>query len=358
MIEDFHAVEPYGLNNADKDNLIKKELLELTDYHYHNCELYQNILNGYGYSRENMKKVTDFPFLPVRLFKELDLKSIPDNKIFKVMTSSGTTGQAVSKIYLDQETALLQQKVYVRILSDYIGKNRVPILVIDSPEIVRNRIMFSARAAAIIGLNVVSRGQSFVLNEDMSLNIDKFEDFIKKYGSQKFLIFGFTFIVWQHLYKELKRLGKKYDLSEAFLMTGGGWKKLISEQVSRNEFKSKINEVLGITHFLDHYAMVEQTGCMYAECECGHLHASVYSDFIPRRFDDFSPCEIGEEGIIQTISVLPHSYPGHSLLTEDVGRILGVDDCPCGRKGKYVEIKGRIKQAEIRGCSDTYATKF
>ena len=141
-------------------------------------------------------------------------------------------------------------------------------------------------------------------------------------------------------------------------MTGGGWKKLISEQISRNDFKKRINEVLGIRHFLDHYGMVEQTGCIYAECECGHLHASIYSDVIPRRFDDFSPCRIGEEGVLQTVSVLPHSYPGHSLLTEDVGRVIGVDDCPCGRKGKYIEISGRLKQAEVRGCSDTYAAKF
>ena len=63
---------------------------------------------------------------------------------------------------------------------------------------------------------------------------------------------------------------------------------------------------------------------------------------------------IGEIGIIQTVSVLPKSYPGHSLLTEDEGILLGEDDCECGRLGKYFRIVGRIKNAEIRGCSDTY----
>jgi hypothetical protein len=56
--------------------------------------------------------------------------------------------------------------------------------------------------------------------------------------------------------------------------------------------------------------------------------------------------------------MLPESYPGHVLLTEDKGVILGEDDCPCGRKGKYFKIIGRLKNAEIRGCSDTYAAKF
>lgn len=58
------------------------------------------------------------------------------------------------------------------------------------------------------------------------------------------------------------------------------------------------------------------------------------------------------------VSTIPESYPSHSLLTEDEGSIIGVDDCLCGRKGKYFKINGRLKNAEIRGCSDTYATKF
>ena len=170
------------------------------------------------------------------------------------------------------------------------------------------------------------------------------------------------FIVWQHFYQSVKSFDDSpftgYDFSEAFLMTGGGWKKLVSESISQDEFKRRMNETFGIKHFLDHYAMVEQTGCIYAECECGHLHASNYSDVFIRDANDFSVKGIGEKGIIQTVSILPHSYPGHSLLTEDEGMILGEDDCPCGRKGKYIQILGRMKSAELRGCSDTYADKM
>ena len=104
--------------------------------------------------------------------------------------------------------------------------------------------------------------------------------------------------------------------------------------------------------------MVEQTGCIYMACEYGHLHASIFSDVITRRHTDLSPCDFGEPGIIQVVSMLPKSYPGHLLLTEDEGVILGEDDCPCGRLGKYFKVNGRLKNAEIRGCSDTYASKF
>lgn len=358
MIEEFYELEPYELDKEAKRKLLTKELIELTEYHKEHCTEYANFLHAVGYKRENVKDVTDIPFYPVRMFKEYELLSIDRKDIFKTMTSSGTTRQAVSKIFVDKETAMIQQKVMVKILSDYWGKKRLPMLIIDAPDVIKNRTKFSARGAAILGLNVVAKEMKFILNEDMSLNVDELLEFLSKYKGQRIIIFGFTFMVWQHFYKELCALDKKIDLSEAFLMTGGGWKKLESEAITRQEFKSRFMELCGITHFLDHYGMVEQTGCIYAECECGHLHASNYSDMIIRNFKDFSPCKIGEKGIVQVVSVLTHSYPGHSLLTEDEGVILGEDDCPCGRKGKYIKILGRLKSAEIRGCSDTYADKF
>lgn len=65
----------------------------------------------------------------------------------------------------------------------------------------------------------------------------------------------------------------------------------------------------------------------------------------------------GREGLIECISILPSSYPGQALLTEDVGKILGIDDCECGRKGKYFTFVARAEKAEIRGCGDTFAER-
>jgi phenylacetate-coenzyme A ligase PaaK-like adenylate-forming protein len=358
MIEDFYNHEPFDMDKNEKDTMLTKELIELTRFHKAHSEAYSNFLDAIGYNEDDVKNASDIPFYPVRMFKNYDLLSIDRSDVFKVMTSSGTTGQKVSKIYIDKETAMIQQKVMIKILSDFFGKKRLPMLIIDTPAVLKDRKMFSARGAAILGLQVAAKEMVYVLNDDMSLNIEKLDIFFEKYPKQPFIIFGFTFMVWQHFYQELKKLGKKYDMSEGWLMTGGGWKKLESEAISRDSFKQCINRVSGIHHFLDHYGMVEQTGCIYAECECGHLHASNYSDVFIRDYKDFSVLPNGEKGIIQVVSVLPHSYPGHSLLTEDEGIVLGEDDCPCGRKGKYIQIIGRMKNAELRGCSDTYADKF
>ena len=354
-------IPPFSLRKDEKQTILTDRLKEMTQFHYDNCTEYRRILDSVGFSVNEVDNYEQLPFLPVRLFKELDLKSIPQEEVFKTMTSSGTSGQAVSKIYLDRATAGNQQKTLVKIVSDFTGASRLPMLIIDCPSVVKNRMMFSARGAGVLGFSIFGADRTYALDDDMRLDVDAVHKFIERHKGQKILLFGFTFMVWQHFYKELVRLngeGITFDLSQGVLIHGGGWKKLLSEAVSAEEFHKRLENVCGLNHIHDYYGMVEQTGCVYMQCECGHLHASIFSDVIVRRAKDFKPCGIGETGIIQVLSALPESYPGHSLLTEDEGILLGEDDCPCGRKGKYFKVLGRLKNAEIRGCSDTYATKF
>ncbi len=359
--EDFLDILPYSLKYDKKRELLTLRLMELTDLHAGKCPEYKKILDAIGYKRADVKSYLDLPFLPVRLFKELELRSVNEADVFKTMTSSGTTGQAVSKIFLDRTTAFNQQKAMVRIVSDFTGSSRMPMIIIDCPSVVKNRIMFSARGAGILGFSIFGSKKIYALDDDMKLDVEGVRSFLDQHKGEKIMLFGFTFMIWQHFYKELVRLreaGIELDLSNAILIHGGGWKKLISEAVSPEEFHGRLHDLCGLDSVHDYYGMVEQTGCIYMECECGHLHASIFSDVIARRAVDFKPCDIGEKGIIQVVSTIPESYPGHSLLTEDEGVIEGIDDCPCGRKGKYFRIMGRIKDAEIRGCSDTYAEKF
>lgn len=355
MIEDFHKMSPYSLEKGEKGKLLLRELDQLTELHREKCPEYACYLEAIGYKKHQARTLDEIPFIPIRIFKELEMRSIPDNRIFKTMMSSGTSGQRQSKIFLDKENAVLQQKVLLRILGDFVGTRRLPMLVIDARTAISDRKLFTTRGATIMGLDFMARKMVFALNDDMTLNIDSLNDFVSMYGNEKFLIFGFTFLVWRYLFDEMEKRNLKLDMSNGYLLTAGGWKRLQSEAVSGDDFKKRGEDICGIKHYVDHYGMAEQTGCVYAECEYGHLHASIYSDIIVRKYEDFSACENGEHGFIQVLSILPRSYPGHSILTEDEGVVLGEDDCPCGRKGKYVRVLGRMRNAELRGCSDTYA---
>lgn len=356
--ENILSIPPYSLKKEVKLAFLTKQLSELTRYHYENCAEYKKIMDALRFDVDQIKIYYDIPFLPVRMFKEYDLRSIPAEQVVKTMTSSGTSGQRVSKIYLDRETSANQTKALIKIISSYIGSKRLPMVIVDTSALLKNRAMFSARGAGILGFSMFARDKIYALDEKMGLDMLGLTEFLDKHKNETILMFGFTFMIWQHFYAQLKKTGYHPDLSNAIMIHGGGWKKLIEQAVSPQEFKDALNSVCGIDRVYDYYGMVEQTGTVYMECECGHLHTSIFSDVIIRRPDDFSVADIDERGLIEVVSVLPKSYPGHVLLTEDEGIILGEDDCPCGRNGKYFKVLGRVKNAEIRGCSDTYATKF
>lgn len=359
--DEMLTIPPFSLEKDQKSKLLTARLKALTVHHRANCPQYRRILDSIGYEEDAVSTYEELPFLPVSLFKELSLKSVSEDAVVKTMTSSGTSGQAVSKIYLDKMTSSNQQKTMVKIVNEFTGSDRMPMIILDCPSVVKNRAMFSARGAGILGFSIFGAKKIYALDDDMKLDVDGLREFLERYRGRKIFLFGFTFMVWQHFYKELLRLkeqGIVFDLSEGILVHGGGWKTLVSEAVSPEEFRKRLQSVCGLTRIHDYYGMVEQTGCIYMQCECGHLHASIFSDVIMRRPEDFRVCVTGERGIIQVVSAIPESYPGHSLITEDEGMVLGEDDCPCGRKGKYFQVFGRLKDAEIRGCSDTYAAKF
>ena len=79
--------------------------------------------------------------------------------------------------------------------------------------------------------------------------------------------------------------------------------------------------------------------------------AIIFSDILIRDHN-FNVLKKNEKGLIQLFSVLPTSYPGHNILTEDIGELIGEDDCKCGLKGKYFLVHGRSEKSEIWGCSD------
>ena len=343
----------YALNQAEKDAVLLPALNALVAHHRAQCPPYNAILSAQ--SSFEATKMAELPFLPVRLFKEHLLESIPENERFKVMTSSGTTGQAVSRITLDRRTSTYQTRAMVRIMQEFLGKFRLPMLIIDHPGVIRDRLNFSARGAGILGMSNFGRVHTYALrDETMELDLEKIAGFLGKWGDTPILLFGFTFMVWKFLVRALEDNGRRLNIPKGILIHSGGWKKLQDEAVDNVEFKRRLAAATDIQRVHNFYGMVEQVGSIFMECEHGRLHAPSFAEVIIRRPRDWSEAEVGEEGLIQVLSCLPHSYPGHSLLTEDLGALTGQDDCPCGRNGRTFRVNGRLPKSEARGCSDTF----
>lgn len=356
IVEQLFQRPQYGISAAEKSRLLLQELNDLTRFHVDSCVPYRNIISAlFEHTGLNAKSLDDVPAIPVRLFKSLELRSIPDSEILKTLTSSGTSSQAVSRIAIDSSTSLLQTQALASIMRTFLGNHRMPMVILDTADILSNRESLSARGAGIVGLSNFGRDHFYALRSDMQLDLDGLLRFVEKYQGQRLLLFGFTFMIWEHFYKALRKAGAVLDLSGSVLIHSGGWKKLQDLAVTNNDFKAALQERCGKIQIHNFYGMVEQVGSIFMECDAGFFHAPNFSDVIVRDLHSWKRMKDGQEGVLQSLSVLPRSYPGHSILTEDMGVVYGVDDCPCGRKGTRFAIQGRIPKAELRGCSDTYA---
>lgn len=356
VVDTLLSGAPFGLAAAEKRAALLLGLDALTRFHYHHCEPYRRVVDAAfgGLKATPYAALEELPFVPVSLFKRFELRSVPPAEVFRVLSSSGTTGQAVSRVVLDRETASHQAKALVRIMQHFLGKERLPMVILDHPGVLAKREAFSARGAGILGLMQFGRQPIYALRDDMSFDFEGVERYVGAHQGRPVLFFGFTFMVWRHAISALAAAGRPLPGSSGVLIHSGGWKKLEHERVDAATFNARAQEWLGVGRTLNFYGMVEQVGSVFFENGIGALHAPVFADVLVRDPFTLRPVAAGQQGLIQVLSVLPRSYPGHSLLTEDIGEWLGEDDPRAGMNGRYFRVAGRAAQSEVRGCSDTY----
>ena len=352
-LDNLQKLNPFEVDKKKKNKIYINQIRSLNLHHYNHCEKYKKIINNLKFNLKNENKLEDFPMLPVRIFKKFDLKSVSEDKIVKKLVSSGTSGQELSKIYLDKKNASDQVRVLGRIMSTILGNKRLPMLIIDQNPKNIDKSIFNARTAAIYGFSIFGTQHCYLLDEKQNINYISLNNFLKKHGANNFLIFGFTSLVYENLIQKLSKNLIENNFKNGILIHGGGWKKMEKLKINNTIFKKKLVKKINLNKIYNYYGLVEQTGSVFIESKkCGYFHTSIYSDIFIRD-KKFNIVKNKKKGLIQLISLLPTSYPGHNILTEDIGEIIGEDNCKCGLKGKYFLVHGRTKEAEIRGCSDT-----
>ena len=350
--KNFFDSDPFDFDKKFRVNNFQKSIQKLTLHHYKKCSLYKKILNSLNFRFSSNIKLEDIPMLPARVFKRYDLYSVPKNKIVKTLVSSGTTGSNVSKIFLDSENAGNQVKALNQLMQSILGKDRLPMIIIDKDPRFSDRKKFSAKTAAILGFSYFGKKHFYLLDKNEKIDYQGLDEFLKEFSDKNFFIFGFTSLIYENLLKKIDPKKINFNLSKGILLHGGGWKKLENLKISNLVFKKKLFKKLNIKKIFNYYGMVEQTGSIFLECEnCGGFKTSRYSEIIIRdkNFNSLAP---GKKGMIQIISSLPTSYPGHSILTEDNGKIIKNANCKSSFQGKCFTVDGRLEKAELRGCSD------
>jgi len=359
QIDRLLAAATFSLEPDEQQAMLLALLREELAYAAEQNPRFGNYLDAWPIDYRTAGSIADLPYLPAAAFKaDPPLMLAHPGSIIRTLASSATTGQTPSRVVLDADTSKRMVKGLTSIIKDFIGPKRRPYLIIDTPETLAAPAELGARGAAIQGLRPFSTEVVFCLKGGSGgkLEIDEraLLEFAERWGQEEVLVYGFTYVVWQHFVLPLRDKGIRLEMPHVRLLHSGGWKRLQDQAVTRTTFDSGVAGVFGCdeSRVVDFYGMVENVGVIYPDCEYGNKHAPAFAAVIVRDPLTLRPVEPGGHGLVQVCSALPTSFPGYLVLTNDIGEVIRYDGCPCGRRGICFRFVKRVPKVEVRGCGN------
>lgn len=356
----------YDISEKVKNGQFYDALLEELRLHYKNNPLCRRFCDNKGFDPiEFSGSIDEIPPVQVSVFKELGSKliSVPGEDIRLTIQSSATSG-VPSSVPVDAITAKRQTRAMIKVVGDYIGNERKPFLIMDVDPTAGFREILGARYAAVSGyLNFASEAAYFLkVDKDNTyyFDVDGITKYISGLNNWPAVVFGFTYILYSEVIRPLTEQKIHFSLPQGSKVIHiGGWKKLESEKISKEKFNSLAAGLFGVGEddIIDIYGFTEQMGLNYPDCPCGCKHTPLFSEVIVRDVISKKPLPPGQEGLLEFVTPIPHSYPGNAVLTDDIGVIVP-GECSYGRGGTRFKVAGRLKKAEIRGCGDILSSKL
>ena len=367
-IETLLAARPFGLPAAEKRELLLAALNQSYRHHFAACAAYRRFCERRGFRADSVfRDCTELPFLPVQAFKENAalLRSVDEAQITTRLQSSATSG-VPSSIEIDRITAKRQVRALAAVIAEVLGPRRRPFLVLDVDPRTAGGQGPGARGAALRGFLNLAREARYCMDADehgrLTLREADFaaalEDCAR--GNEPVVVFGFTFVLYVHAVLPLLRAGRSFRLpAGSHVVHIGGWKKLADERVSRSQFNAAMEQVFGVPAgaVVDFYGFTEQMGVTYPDGPDGCKYAPAFAEVVVRDPVTLQPLPDGQEGLLEFLTPVPHSYPGIAVLTDDVGVVTARDAAAGAWRGTQFRVIGRAKEAELRGCGDIMGDK-
>ncbi len=340
------ARPPYG--ERDHAAFIA-EMVNVTRHHLRGCASYSRIWREWS----GAQLAEDLPFIHVGLFKRLALRTEAAGvEHGRTLESSSTTGRS-SQVQLDRQSSAWQASSSRAILANALGTDRASsLLVIDTPRALQRRTV-TARTAAALSLRPLAEDLFFVGDETGSgVEWSKVDEALAR-SRADVLVYAPTWALWTAWATAPIADATRALLAQrrVFFVHSGGWKKLEALGVERARFdEALVRAASPGSRVIDFYGLVEHVGVVYPLCAQGFRHVPVWADVLVR--DPLTLASLTTlAGMLQLMHPFALGAPYHSVLTEDMGRIVP-GACGCGRIGKRFELLGRMPRAELRGCAN------
>lgn len=305
-----------------------KTAMKVFRFQFQRNEVYQKYCLLLKKSPENVKHLTEIPFLPIEFFKSKDILSSID-PIQTTFTSSGTTGMITSKHHVTDLS--FYEASFRSAFSKFYGNIEDYAVLALLPSYLERE-----------GSSLIYMAKDFIEGSnhpDSGFYLHNYIELAKKLieldnSGQNVLLIGVTYALLDLI--ELQ----KFHLKNTIIMETGGMKGKRKELI-REELHTILAEGFGVEKIHSEYGMTELLSQAYSFGD-GIFECPPWMDILIRDTED--PLTIIEDGKTGGINVidLANINSCSFIATQDLGK-------------KYpdysFEVLGRFDNSDIRGCN-------
>lgn len=311
-------------NNADFDQLA----LDTYRFQYQNNQIYQEFCNHLNRTPKNVNHRAEIPFLPIAFFKS---KKVVSSNVDAemVFTSSGTTGQTVSKHHvLDLEIYHQSFSKGFELFYGHISEYCILALLPSYLEREGSSLIYMAEHMIKESKHLDS---GFYLYD-----FDALKDTLQELESQnqKTLLLGVSFALLDFCEAHAMQL------KNTIIMETGGMKGRKKELI-RDELHQNLKKGFGVEQIHSEYGMTELLSQAYSMGE-GKFKCPPWMKVLTRNTEDPLTLQQNEKTGGLNIIDLANKNSCSFIATQDLGRVY--------QDGVF-EVLGRFDNADVRGCN-------
>lgn len=303
-----------------------------------------------------MDDVLGIPPLFVGTMKLNAFRSVSENEIELVLTSSGTAGQK-TQTFFDKDSLSRLRSLAGSCFDALSFRSSVPAhCFLMSYDISKAKNVGTSWSDEEIMSLTPTLSRHWVIEWDesaggFSFNAEKWaRTFVDLASEAPVRLLGFPAFMYR-LVEEVKRIEPGLAVKpDSFIIAGGGWKNHLGTSMTHKTFARYMEDSIGLPfeNVRDTFGMAEH-GVPYCSCRAGHLHVPIYGRLVARDPISMKNVGHGREGMLQLLTPYNSAQPSLSILSTDLA-VLG-RDCPCGMPGDYIESVRRGGVRKSRGCA-------
>lgn len=306
----------------------EKITLKVFRHQYDNNIVYHNFCDLLGRNKENVKAVSEIPFIPIQFFKTHDVVT-STNAVQETFTSSGTTGTATSR-HLVTDLHYYEQS-FRQAFSRFYGNIEDYAVLALLPSYLERE-----GSSLIYMVDDLIKGSQ---NPDSGFYLNNYDALISKLehldrAGQNVLLIGVTYALLDLTEK------KDFSLKNTIIMETGGMKGRRREMI-REELHEILCQGFGVDKIHSEYGMTELLSQAYSLGD-GIFECPPWMDILIRDTEDaLSLIGFEKTGGINVIDLA--NYNSCSFIaTQDLGKKY---------PNQSFEVLGRFDNSDIRGCN-------